>query len=151
MKVILIQDVKKLGRTGEIVDTSDGHARNFLIPQRLAKPVTPDVLRAFENAKKSQAGREALAAQKMREFTRNLANKEFAFQVAADDSGHLYAGLKESDILAKITKGGGSTGVKASLTEYTPIKTAGTHEVTLKAGSETVKVKIVVSAEINDK
>lgn len=144
MKVILLKDIKGLGRIGEVKETSDGYARNFLLPRRMARQATADVLKSLELEQQKLQTQKAAAAAVAAALAKKIAYKAFSFEVPADEKGHLYAGLKESEILAKITKGAWPSGMRISLVNYLPIKQTGEYELKVQADSETVKVKIRV-------
>ena len=71
MKVILLQDVKEHGKRDEIVNVSDGYARNFLFPRKWAMEATPGALREIERKRAAEAAREAECAQKPRRKLRS--------------------------------------------------------------------------------
>ena len=138
MIVILSKDIRGLGRAGEIKEVSDGFARNFLLPKKLAEIGTADsVARSAEheaNSRKQQARIDDQA----RKLLEKLRSQTPHFALPADSEGHLYAGLKESEILAKLSVGDDALQKTLKLQGYTPIKRTGEHEVTIKVldGSE---------------
>lgn len=145
MKIVLLSDVKNIGRRGEITEVSDGHARNFLIPRKLAQVATSDVIKNMEQEQRKLQVRKVAAAAAAVALARKIAEKAFLFEVPADEAGSLYAGLKESEILAKITKGAWPSEMIVSLVDYSPIKLTGEYDLNVQAGSETVTVKILVT------
>ena len=131
MKVILLQDVKGKGKKGQMIEVSDGYARNYMLPRKLATEATPDAvntMRMNDKANQERIAREKAEAMetagKLREMTVTVANQEIA------------------DALAK-------TGIKLDKRKITiaePIKNVGTYTVTCKLGYEIsapLTVKIV--------
>lgn len=146
MKVILIKDVKKIGKAGVVLDVSEGYARNFLIPRRLAVLATADAVKSKQEdtaRKNAKLESRAIAAKALLE---RISSRTYRFSVSGDKTGHLYAGLKESEILAKITEGEATLHESLELVDYSPIKTAGEHEVKVKTGANVKKIKITITA-----
>ncbi|OGE76686.1 MAG: 50S ribosomal protein L9 [Candidatus Doudnabacteria bacterium RIFCSPHIGHO2_02_FULL_48_21] len=142
MRIILLKDVKKIGRQGDVKEVSDGYARNFLLPAGLGKPATEELVRAAQD-KDRKSGEEAKRRLKALE---TAAKRIYEFQLPAGKNGHLYAGLKKSEILAKIEQGD-ATLKNLRLDEYSPIKNAGEHEITLEIHSVgKAKTKVIVTA-----
>lgn len=132
MKVILKIDIRGLGQRGKIVEVSDGYGRNYLVKNALA--VIADA-HAIENITREAAAREKKAAsqrEKAEAAAKRLASQVFEFGRAAGEKGHLYAGLKESEILAKIKDREQSLAPAAKLLDYSPLKEAGTYRVKLQ-------------------
>ena len=144
MKVILLQDVKNLGRRGEIKDVSAGFARNFLMPKSLAQLSTGKESWASENRLEEKGS----AEERVKEAAFKFTNQTLEFVLPADSKGHLYAGLKESEILAKLGEGTVPQGIGLSLKNYRPLKAEGKHEVWIKIGkSQEAKIKIWIKKQ----
>jgi large subunit ribosomal protein L9 len=106
VKVILLDDVAKLGRRGEVRDVSDGFARNFLIPRKLALTATPGNLRNLEHIRKQQeakAGRVKDGAEGLRARVEAL-----TFEVArqASEEGRLFGSVTSQDIVEFLDRQG---------------------------------------------
>lgn len=143
MKIILLKDIKNTARQGDILEVADGYARNYLFPKELASLATPEAIKKVEslgNRLKAQAEttkKEALhAANKLQEKTLVLA-------LPADKKGNLYAGLKESEILARIRKSAAEPLPQAKLVDYSPIKIVGEHQIRVQLGSTAI-IKVVL-------
>lgn len=136
MRIILLADAKKLGKANDVVEVSEGYARNYLFPRSLAKLATPEALEFL--SKRQLRLEKGLQARK--KLVANLAsalkNKAFEFVLPSDSKGHLYAGLKEREILAKIKEGESGCPENAKLVDYSLIKAIGEHLVKLNLGSE---------------
>src|SRR5881397_3849866 len=94
MKVLLWNDVEKLGRRGEIVEVKDGYARNFLIPRRLASKPTPSMYKEFELEKRRVAKVEAKLVADAKQVSDRLAQiPSVSIEVNANEEGHLYGSV----------------------------------------------------------
>ena len=147
MKIILLQDVKKIGMKGEIKEVSDGHARNFLLPQNLAILATP---KAIENFKKQvEAARQK--AEKDLQATQNLASRldgeEVRLKARASKDGKLFGGISAAQIVAALNKKGFII-LKNQIVIFEPIKTIGEHRVSVQLahGLET-EITILIDGE----
>ena len=145
MKVILLQDVKKLGKKGDVVSTSDGYARNFLFPRNLAQEATDSNLHVL-NAKKDVERRKKTAeieeAQKLAE---DLRDKVVKIEAKAGDSGKLFGAITSKDIADKINDQFKVKVDKKKIVMDT-IKIAGTYNIEVKLYPEvSTKMKVMVS------
>ena len=147
MKVILLEDVKSLGKKGAIVNVSDGYARNMLLPKGLAKEATEGNIRSLEKQK-------AIAAEKLEE--QKAAAKEMAAKLEkitlkieskGGDSGKLFGSITSKDIAEALEKQEGMKIDKKKIEMKTPIKQAGETEVTLKLFTE-ISAQLKVSVTI---
>lgn len=106
MKVILLEDVKTLGKEGSVVEVSDGHARNFLFPQNLGIPATEDALRKM----KERETMERKQSQKVVAATGKLAEKlhgyELSLEEKVNNDGVLYAAVTKKVIAKALKKAG---------------------------------------------
>ncbi len=98
MQVILLQDVKGMGRRGEVKDVSDGHARNFLIPRRLAEPVSEQRLAELKSdqVKKEQARAREIANLKI--LSSRLPSVTLEFRRKGDKAGTIFGSVSAADI-----------------------------------------------------
>ncbi len=144
MKVILLEDVKSLGKGGDQINVADGYGRNFLLPRKLALGATPQNLRVFENEAKARAKKrdrehkEALAlAEKMGALSLTVS------RVAGEDD-KLFGSVTNADVAEALAKEGFKVD-KRHIELDEPLKTLGIHEVKARLGSEvTAIVKVAV-------
>ncbi len=145
MKVILLQDVKKLGKKGDVVSTSDGYARNFLFPRNLAQEATESnlhVLNAKKDVERRKKTAEVEAAQKLAE---DLRDKVVKIEAKAGDSGKLFGAITSKDIADKINDQFKVKVDKKKIVMDT-IKIAGTYNIEVKLYPEvSTKMKVMVS------
>ena len=148
MKVILLQDIKGTGKKDQIIEASDGFARNYLIPRKLAKEATAEALNSIEKAKSSDKHREAVKRAEAETKARELKGKVIQLTVRGGDNGKLYGAITNDQIAAALKEQHGYEVDKRKLELDEPIKNAGQSFVTLKlmAGISTrmiVNVKVV--------
>jgi large subunit ribosomal protein L9 len=145
MKVILLQDVKGQGKKGQLIEVSDGYARNFMLPRKLAIEATADAMNTKKMNDKATAERiakekaEALAtANKLREMTLTVTAK-------GGGQGRLFGAVTNAEIAAALEKAGVKLD-KRKIVIADTIKNVGTYTVTCKLGYEItapLTVKIV--------
>ena len=145
MKVILLQDVKGKGKKGQMLEVSDGYARNFMLPKKIAIEATPDAINTMRMNDKATQERiarekaEALAvAGKLREMTLTVTAK-------GGGAGRLFGSVTNAEIADALAKNGIKLD-KRKIVISDPIKSVGTYTVTCKLGYEisaplTVKIQ----------
>ncbi len=136
MKVILLQDVKGQGKKGQSVEVSDGYARNFLLPKKLAVEATADNLNAMkikEKARLAQIEREKEAA---RETVKKLESVTVTIKAKAGGAGKLFGAVTAKEIAEALEKQQGISVEKNKIVLPEQIKTFGTFEVRCKMGYE---------------
>ena len=147
MKVILLDDVAKLGRRGEVRDVSDGFARNFLIPKKLALSATGGNLKNLDHIKKQQdakAGRVKADADSIRARVEALVYEQ---QRQASEEGKLFGSVTAQDI-ADFLKGNGIIIERRRLVLDEPIKALGEHSVGVRLHPEvTAQLRVNVVRE----
>ena len=147
MKVVLLTDIKKAGRRGDIVDVAEGYARNYLLPKRLAAIANETVLKNIAGEKERRENKANLQIKEMQEVASRLAHNGLFFSVPAARGGKLYAGLKDSEILARIKQLEPGFPEGANIEDYQSIKTVGEHRIKLKFSKYGASVKITVTAK----
>jgi large subunit ribosomal protein L9 len=147
MKVILKQDVEKLGKSGEIVRVADGYGRNFLIPQNIAIPATPGNLKIMEIERLAAARRDQRDKAGASLVAKELVKLIVTIQRKAGEGGTLYGSVTSIDIADfLITHKIDIDKRKIQLDE--PIKSIGEFQVPVRLHREvTVPIKVIVEAE----
>ena len=144
MQIILQEDVEKLGHRGQVVEVAEGYARNYLLPRKLALPVSAGNLKQLEQIKRSLAKREATerdGAQKQAEL---LAALTVEFARKAGENDQMFGSVTAADI-AEALAAQGYTVDKRRIQLDQPIKTLGEYQVPAKLHREvTASVKVVV-------
>ena len=147
MKVILLQDVKGQGKKGQMIEVSDGYARNYMLPRKLAVEATADnmnTMKMQEKAKKAQEAAEKAEAQaisaKLKELTVKIVAK-------AGEGGRLFGAVTGKEIADALSKQHGITINKAKLVLDEPIKACGGYQIKAKLGHEITGTVNVLVAE----
>ena len=132
MKVILLEDVKSLGKKGETVNVSDGYARNMLFPKKLGVEATPKNLNDLKLQKANQAkiAQEQLDAAKA--FAEVLATKEIILAIKVGEGGKTFGSVSSKEIAEELNKQYGLNVPKQKIVLEEPIKTFGVHRVKAK-------------------
>ena len=104
MKVILMQDVKSLGKKGELVEASDGYARNFLLPRKLAKEANAQAMNEYKNAENSKNYKIATQKAQAEHDKKTLEGKTFKMTAKAGQGGRLFGQRNFKDRLPKKSK-----------------------------------------------
>lgn len=147
MKVLLLQDVYKLGRAGDVKKVADGFGRNYLIPQGLAVLATPGAVKQAGYIKKSAASLRAQLNQELGSVAEQLAGLELTFPVKAGETGKLYGSITNFMIAEAIEK---KTGIKIDRkqVDVQPIKLLGIHKAYLRLTIDLIpEVKIIIHRE----
>lgn len=146
MKVLLWQDVEKLGKRGETVDVRDGFARNFLFPRKLASIPTPSMHKEFELAKRRTVKQDAALASDAKAVAEKLAGvTSVSIEVNTNDEGLLYGAVSPSMVADALKDQGLKVEAKA-IEIAEPIKKVGTYEVIVNLHREvkpTLKVWVL--------
>lgn len=148
MKVILLQDIKGTGKKDQVLEISDGYARNYLLPRKLAKEATAEALNSLQKAQGATRHREEVKKQEAEAKARELKGKVIQLEVKGGDNGKLYGAVTNDQIAAALKQQHGFEVDKRKLELDEPIKNAGQAFVTLKlmAGISTrmiVNVKVI--------
>ena len=148
MKVILLQDVKSLGKKGEIVNVNDGYARNFILPKKLGVEATGKNL----NDLKLQKNNEKKVAQENLEAARELAAKlaegGVVLAIRVGEGGRAFGSVSSKEIAAAVKEQMGLDVDKKKIQLKEAIKSLGTHVVAVKLHPEvTAELKVSVKEE----
>lgn len=146
MKVILLQDVKGKGKKGQMLEVSDGYARNFMLPRKLAMEATPDAIntmRMNDKATQERIAREKAAAL---EVSKQLREMTLVVTAKGGGNGRLFGAVTNQEIAAALKAKSGIELDKRKIVISDTIKTVGTYTVTCKLGYEitaplTVKIE----------
>jgi len=146
MKVILQQDVKGQGKKGQLVDVSDGYARNFLLPRRLAVEATADNMNTMKLQEKARREREAAEKAEAQAAAARLAECPVHIAAKAGSGGRLFGAVTSKEICDALQEQYGLNINKSKLVQEEPIKAFGTYELKCKLGYEvTGTIRVVVS------
>ena len=144
MKVILLQDVKKMGKKGDVIEASDGYARNYLFPRKLAEEATANALHVV-NAKKENERKKKLAElEAAQKLASELKGKEVTINAKAGENGRLFGAITNKDVAEAINNSFNLSIDKKKIVVNT-IKVAGEYEVEVKLYPEvSTKMKVII-------
>lgn len=148
MKVILLKDVKGTGKRGDVINVSDGHARNFLLPRGLAKEATQGNVKNLKAQKAAEKKRQEQELKEAKELAEKISNITLNFKSKAGEGGKLFGSITSKDIAAKLKKAHKINIDKRKIVLDNPIKELGATYVDVKVYPEiSGKMKINVIAE----
>jgi large subunit ribosomal protein L9 len=147
MKILLCEDIDRLGWLGDVVEVAEGYARNYLLPQRLATQATEANIRAIAEEKAERTEQRKLDGKRLEAATKAVEGAEAVVAATATEQGHLIGSITAREIAANLREQGFEITDKiVQLPEH--IKEVGTHTVTLRFSEElTTTVNVVVVAE----
>ena len=150
MQIILLQDIKGIGKKFEIKEIKDGYARNFLIPRGLAKIATNATIKELEMKKSVSEKQEKKLKAELESLAKNLSHRNFVFSLNVGKKGEVFGSITKDDIEERI-----NANINANLRDYIknnmeiklekPIKTTDEHQIEINLGKgvkTTVKVII---------
>ena len=147
MKVLLLKDVYKLGRAGDVKRVADGYGRNFLLPQNLAVLATPGAMKQAVHIREQATIRRAALNQEMSSVAEVLSKLTLTFASKAGETGKLYGSITNQMIVDAIKDKSGVT-VEKHQVEIQPIRTLGEKKAQIRLTVDLVpEVKIIVHRE----
>lgn len=147
MKVVLNQDVRGTGKKGQIVEVSDGYARNYLMPKGLCKEATAQNINAAEQRSKADAHKAAQEKKQAEELAARMKGTTLITRVKTGEGGRLFGAVTNKEIAEMVKEKFGIDLDKKRIVIDEPIKRVGTYEVELKPyANVSCKVTVVVEA-----
>ena len=104
MKVILLQDIKALGKKGELCEVSEGYGRNYLLPKKLAKEANAQAMNEYKNAENSKNFKIATAKSQAEDYKKQLEGKTFKMTAKAGKGGKLFGSITAKQVADEIKK-----------------------------------------------
>jgi large subunit ribosomal protein L9 len=132
VEVLLLKDIKRLGKAGEVRKVADGYARNYLIPRGLAVPATPGAIKRTEVQKAIEEQREERLRSDATALAEHMSSVTLTFKVKAGEKGRLYGSVTAADIAAELEKKTGYAVDKRKVGLDEPLRLLGSHKVPLK-------------------
>lgn len=145
MKVILLEDVKTLGKKGAIIDANDGYARNFLLPKKLGMEATSKNLNDLKLKKSNEEKIVQEQLEEAQKFAKNLETKEIVVSIKAGEGGKTFGSVSSKEIAAAFKEQCGVEIDKKKIQLTESIKNIGIYEVKVKLHPQvlgTLKVKV---------
>ena len=132
MEVVLLEDVKALGKKGQVVKVNDGYARNFILPKKLGIEATSKNLKDLKLQKANDDRLAAELLQAAKDLAASLAEKSVTLSIKAGEGGKAFGSVSSKEIAKAVTEQLGMDIDKKKMVLPEPIKTFGTHEVPIK-------------------
>jgi len=148
MKLILTQEVTGLGAPGDVVEVKAGYGRNYLVPRSLAMPWTRGSEQQIEMIKRARAAREIRSLDDAREAASRLSGLKVRLQTRAGQGGRLFGSISTADIATAVRTAGGPELDRRKIEVANPIKTIGSHRVSVRLHPEvsaTLDVEVTAS------
>ena len=148
MKVILQQDVRGQGKKGRLVEVSDGYARNFLLPRKLAVPATAENVNTMKQQEKARKAQEAAEKAQAEALSKQLEGLTVKIPAKAGEGGRLFGAVTAKEVSEALAAQHGVNIPKARLVMEEPIKACGGYQIRAKLGYEIVgTVNVMVTEE----
>ena len=147
MKVLLVKDVYKLGRAGDVKKVADGFGRNFLIPQGMAVLATPGAMSTADRIRTKAAEKRAILNGEMSVVAESLAKVALTFFARAGETGKLYGSITSQEVADAIEKKTGFA-VKRQQLDMQPLRTLGEHTIRVRLTMDLIpEIKATVLRE----
>ncbi len=147
MKVILLQDVAKIGKKFDVKEVSDGYAVNFLLPRKQAKMATNQAVQEIETEKKKHQDLMNVENEKLTEIINKIKETKIEITANTNEEGKLFAGLGIKEIAEAISKQSGENIKPENIELEKPIKEIGGHVVTILAGNEKTELTVNIKSD----
>jgi len=147
MKIILKADIKGVGKKGEMINASDGYARNYLFPRELAMEANDGNIKALEHQKAKETKRKSEELTNAKEFAKKLGELGVMIKVKTGDNGKLFGSITSKDISEEVKKQHGVDIDKKKIVLEDAIKVTGTYDIDVKVYPEVHgKLKVTIVA-----
>jgi large subunit ribosomal protein L9 len=148
MKVVFLEDVPGIGKTGDVKEVADGYARNYLLPKKLAFLVTSQVTGQLESQLSSRARKQSKEAENLSRMAETLKGTEVVLKAKVGSKDRLYGAITAADIARELSKMTGMEIDKRRVELTEPIRELGSLEVIIKLSRDlSPKVKVTVKEQ----
>ncbi len=150
MKVVLVRDVPRVGKAGDVKEVADGYARNFLLRRKLALPATPKALKDVEARLQQEDQDQQRHVDELNKLAQQLEGLVITFSIKAKaiDGERLYGSIRDQQVAEELARVTGAAIDRTMVTLESPIRTLGTHELTVRLSRDLAPtVKVVVARE----
>ncbi len=148
MQVLLLKDVPNLGKAGTVKNVADGYARNYLFPQKLAVPATPEAMKQAETIRKAALRRQQRIEEEAEALAKELEAVSLTFKAKAGESGKLYGSVTAGHIAEALSAKMGMEFDKRKIDLEEPLKELGAHQVRIKlAPTVSASIRVVIEPE----
>jgi len=147
MKVILLEDVKNVGKKGSLINAKDGYANNFLFPKKLSIEATPANLKSLENARKKQEEKETVILEEAKKLEEELVKITIVIKTKAGENGKLFGSITTKEIAEQLEQKNGIIIDKRKFELDETIKSVGEYSVRVKLHPKVVAKILVIVTE----
>ena len=150
MKVVLVKDVPRVGKAGDVKDVADGYARNFLLRRNLALPATPAALKEVEARLQKEDQEQQRHVDELNKLAQQLEGLTVTFSIKAKaiDGERLYGSIRDAQVAEELARVTGAAIDRTMVALESPIRTLGTHELNVRLSKDlTPTVRVVVARE----
>lgn len=146
MKVILLQDVRKVGKKFEVKEVASGFALNMLIPRKMAEAATDSAVKRLGNMKAKEEGEKKVREDLLMKNLKSVEGKIIEMSAPANEKGSLFKGIHAEEIVDAVKKQTELDLAPEYIILEKPVKEVGEHDIEVKVQDKSVKFKLVVSA-----
>ncbi|HEX9664335.1 MAG TPA: 50S ribosomal protein L9 [Patescibacteria group bacterium] len=147
MKIVILKEIKNLGRQGQVKEVSAGYANNFLIPKGLARPATDKVLAEIQKQVTARRKKQVSQLARNKEVIQKINGLTIGLKVKADDRGNLYGSVSPDQIVQRLNKKGLVVD-KSKIKLPENIKKLGNYQINLQLDQENkADLRLIVEAE----
>jgi len=144
MKVILLQEVKKVGKKGDVIEASDGYARNFLFPRKLAQEANDSNMHILNNKRENERKEKLAQLEAAQKLAGELKGKEITIKAKAGESGKLFGAITSKDV-AELIKAQYKIEIDKKKIVMDTIKLVGGYDIEVKIYPEvSTKMKVII-------
>ncbi len=150
MKVVLVRDVPRVGKAGDVKDVADGYARNFLLRRKLALPASPAALKETEARLRKEEQEQQRHIDDLNKLAQQLEGLTITFSIKAKaiDGERLYGSIRDSQVAEELARVTGAAIDRTMVALESPIRTLGTHELNVRLSKDLAPtVRVVVARE----
>ena len=150
MRVLLLKEVKGLGKAGDIKEVAGGYAANYLFPNKLAQPVTDGAMKTAQEVKAAEVRKVEKKANESKVLAGRLEGQTVVLKAKSGEGDRLYGSITAQDVAEALTKSVGVPVDKRVVDMEHPIKTLGQHAVTLRLGGGLTATVMVLVEKIKE-
>jgi large subunit ribosomal protein L9 len=148
VKVVLLEDIRRLGRAGEVKEVADGYGRNFLIPKKLAVLATPSAVKSADIIQKKNEQIQQQLTAELSELAQKIEGLSISFKAKVASEGRLYGSIRDADIANEVSSAVGADIDKDYIELDEPIRQLGSYDITIRLTYDlTSKITVVVEEE----
>lgn len=147
MKVILLHNVKKIGKKGEICEVADGYANGFLLPKKLAKVATNDAVKQLENEQKQADAVSETEKKNFKKIFDSVNKKHITIHANVNNQGHLFAAVGAKDISIALQNNSGIIVDPQYIVVEQPIKEIGDYTVLVEVGENRGEMTVSIEGK----